>query len=398
MLRKRGGIWHIDLARRVGPRLRKSTGTADKAAAQELHDTVAHRLWREEKLGELSRTWNDAVVDWTDAHGRHKKSFESDRTRLVWLSQRLKGHTLASIDGDTIARLKIECLTERTTKTASRTRSKATVNRHLAALSVILHHAHARGWIAAVPKIPYFTEPKGRIRWITREQAAALLRELPPHLNRMARFALATGLRQANVIGLRWDQIDTERAVAWIHADEAKAGKSLAIPLNDDALAVLRECTGQHASRVFVYKPIDPPNRPGHFKPRPVAGIGLAFSKACARAGIDRFTWHDLRHTWASWHIMNGTPVEVLQRLGGWADLKMVMRYAHLAPGYLAQYAGNSNLVTPTSQEKRPPEGSLDNTLIDKWNLGVADGVRTHDNWNHKPLAIAKSLKNKKAA
>lgn len=398
MLRKRGGIWHIDLPRRDGPRLRKSTRTADKVKAQELHDTTASALWRQDQLGDTRYTWNDAVVDWTASHGQHKKSFESDRARLVWLSRHLKGHELANIDGDTIARLKIACLTEPTTKTASKARSKATVNRHLAALSVILHHAHARGWILAVPKIPYFAEPKGRIRWITRDQATALLRELPPHLNRMARFALATGLRQANVIALRWDQLDRDRAVAWVHPEDAKAGKALAVPLNHDALTVLQECEGLHKQRVFTYKQIDPPKKPGHFKPRPVAGIGIAFNKACARAGIENFTWHDLRHTWASWHIMSGTPVEVLQRLGGWADLKMVMRYAHLAPGYLAQYAGNSNLVTSTSQEKGPPEGDPDNSLIQHDISGVADGVRTHDNWNHNPEATRKVLKNKKAA
>lgn len=350
MLRKRGDTWHIDLARPDGRRLRRSTGTADRQAAQELHDTLAARAWREDRLGDVTRTWNDAVIDWRDAHGRHKRSAEADRTRLVWLSRHLKGRPLASIDGDTIARLKLACATEPVPKLAAGHRSHATVNRHLAALSAILHHAHARGWIAAVPKIPYFAEPKGRLRWITTDQARALLAELPPHLNRMARFALATGLRQANVITLEWRQVDTGRAIAWIDAPDAKAGRAIAVPLNADALAVLAECRGAHPTRVFTYKAIDPPGRPGHFKPRPVAGIGIAFAKACARAGIDRFTWHDLRHTWASWHIMNGTPVEVLQRLGGWADLKMVLRYAHLSPGYLAQYAGNANLQHPTME------------------------------------------------
>lgn len=49
----------------------------------------------------------------------------------------------------------------------------------------------------------------------------------------------------------------------------------------------------------------------------------------------------DLRHTWASWHIQNGTPIHVLQELGGWSDIRMVQRYAHLAPGHLACYADN---------------------------------------------------------
>jgi integrase len=64
---------------------------------------------------------------------------------------------------------------------------------------------------------------------------------------------------------------------------------------------------------------------------------------ALVRAGIENFRWHDLRHTWASWHIQNGTPLNVLKELGGWADLSMVLRYAHLTSEHLSMYVNNSN-------------------------------------------------------
>ncbi|MFT5220953.1 MAG: integrase [Planctomycetota bacterium] len=66
-----------------------------------------------------------------------------------------------------------------------------------------------------------------------------------------------------------------------------------------------------------------------------------AWRHALVRAGIENFRWHDLRHTWASWHAQNGTPLHILQELGGWSDIRMVQRYAHLAPEHLASYAGN---------------------------------------------------------
>jgi integrase len=54
------------------------------------------------------------------------------------------------------------------------------------------------------------------------------------------------------------------------------------------------------------------------------------------RAGIEQtFRWHDLRHTWASWHVQNGTPLRELMELGGWASYEMVLRYAHLAADHL---------------------------------------------------------------
>jgi site-specific recombinase XerD len=53
------------------------------------------------------------------------------------------------------------------------------------------------------------------------------------------------------------------------------------------------------------------------------------------RAGIKGFRWHDLRHAWASWHVQAGTPLNVLQELGGWASYEMLLRYAHLSAEHL---------------------------------------------------------------
>ncbi len=63
------------------------------------------------------------------------------------------------------------------------------------------------------------------------------------------------------------------------------------------------------------------------------------------RAGIEDFRWHDLRHTWASWHVQNGTPLHVLQELGGWSCYSMVQRYAHMSAEHLAEYADNISRI-----------------------------------------------------
>lgn len=56
---------------------------------------------------------------------------------------------------------------------------------------------------------------------------------------------------------------------------------------------------------------------------------------ALAEAGVESFRWHDLRHTWAAWHVMSGTTLQELKELGGWASFDMVLVYAHLAPDHL---------------------------------------------------------------
>ncbi|MCL5460256.1 tyrosine-type recombinase/integrase, partial [Loigolactobacillus coryniformis] len=78
------------------------------------------------------------------------------------------------------------------------------------------------------------------------DERARLLKELPLHLNQMARLTLACGLRENNVLDLEWNQVDTDRRVLWIHADQSKNDKAMSIPLNSEAIAVLEERRGIH--------------------------------------------------------------------------------------------------------------------------------------------------------
>jgi len=76
------------------------------------------------------------------------------------------------------------------------------------------------------------------------------------------------------------------------------------------------------------------------FKGRPLVQVSTkAWYTALEKVGIENFRWHDLRHTWASWHVQQGTPLFALQELGGWESSEMVRRYAHLAAEHLAPYA-----------------------------------------------------------
>jgi integrase len=86
-------------------------------------------------------------------------------------------------------------------------------------------------------------EPTRRIRFLTHEEARKLLAELPAHLADMT-FSLSTGLRAANVTGLQWSQVDEERKLCWVHPDQAKARKAIAVPLNGEALAIVQRQKG----------------------------------------------------------------------------------------------------------------------------------------------------------
>lgn len=140
-------------------------------------------------------------------------------------------------------------------------------------------------------------------------------------------FALETGLRKSNIAGLTWAQVDFSRALVTIYPDQAKARKAIPVPLSPSALSLLKSQLGNHPMNVFTYKG------------KIVNELNTkAFRSALRRAGLSAFRFHDIRHTWASWHAQNGTPLTVLQELGGWNTPDMVRHYAHLSVEHLRDH------------------------------------------------------------
>jgi integrase len=132
------------------------------------------------------------------------------------------------------------------------------------------------------------------------------------------------------VLRLEWSRVDIARAACWIPGSAAKARKPIGVPLNSDALAVLRGQVGKSATWVF-------PSPKGDF---PMARANnTAFRNARAAVGVPWLRWHDLRHAWATWHTQSGTPAMVLAELGAWSTLRMVRRYSHFSTAHLAEHA-----------------------------------------------------------
>lgn len=337
-LYERGGVWWVDLTTPDGQRLRRSTGIEDRTLAQEYHDRLKVRFWEEQRLGvKPERSWQEATVRWLK-ETCDKRSHGKDVARLRALHPFLGHLSLRQVTRDVVDRI-AEAMAGKS--------SRSNANRYLALIRAILRRARDEwGWVESIPFVRLYREPKGRVRFLTPEEARRLLSELPPHLRDMAEFSLATGLRQRNVSYLRWEQVDMARRVAWIYPDEAKAGKAIGVPLNAAARDVLTRGLGRDAVYVFTYEG------------KPVARCSTkAWKLALARAGIERsFRWHDLRHTWASWHVQNGTPLRELMELGGWASYEMVLRYAHLAAHSLSGAACriDGTLASQSAETENP--------------------------------------------
>lgn len=219
--------------------------------------------------------------------------------------------------------------------------SNTTVNRMLQKIRAVLNKAHKEWEVKCDPPyIKMLKEPRLRIRWLTNDEMHRLLAVLPSHLKVMTIFSLETGLRESNVTLLRWDQVDLAQRIIYIQEhDILKGEKPYVVPLSDKAMKILYQAKGQHKERVFT------------FRGRPIRRAnGKAFRKALVKAKIENFRWHDLRHTWATWHVQKETPLEILQELGGWADFKMVKRYAHFDHRYLHRYVDNQLEPQPISK------------------------------------------------
>jgi len=333
-LYKRGNTWWIDIGHR-GERIQQTTGTSDKIAAQQYHDKFKVELWGLAKLNDKpARTWKEAVIRWF-SEMQHKRSLYDDKSHVRWLDKYFANVYLAEINKDKIDEVAKAKEAEGV--------QPATVNRMMCLVRAILRKAaHEWEWIDKAPHVRMRKVENKRIRWITREEAAKLLAELPLHLSAMATFSLATGLRQSNVTDLKWQDVDLTQHHALIHPDQAKTKKAIPVPLNNDAMTVLKKQIGNHNEYVFTYK-----------GKRIIQCNTKAWRSALRRAGIKNFRWHDLRHTWASWHIQGGTSLHELQVLGGWSSFEMVLRYAHLSSDHLRNAAARVSIYQPTKLELR---------------------------------------------
>lgn len=306
---QRGGVWWLD-CQINGVRFRESLKTADKKLAQQAHDIRRAELWRQGVLKEKPRkTFADAAARWLRER-QDKRSIELDALKLKHFCRTLGDIQLSSLTADMI-----EAAIPAGGKPATR-------NRYRALVRAILRRAEREwDWLDKAPILR--TEPENNLRevYLTREQFDRLLTELPESYHAPVRFSVLTGLRRSNVLELEWSAVNLSGSTIIVAADDSKSGRKIVVPLNSAAKAIL-EAQERVGDRVFPY---------------PISR--RVWASACRRAGVPDFRWHDLRHTWASWHAMAGTDMQVLQRLGGWSSPAMLQRYVALAPEHLAAAA-----------------------------------------------------------
>ena len=245
--------------------------------------------------------------------------------QLKWWKKELGRYTLAAIS----PKLLTEC-TSRLKKSKDGIRSDTTVKRYMAVLSHVFTKAvKAWRWVDENPfrKVEYPSEPKGRVRFLTADEQKELLaaceKSQNPNLYPLVLLALATGGRKAELLGLRWQDVDTINGQ--ITFRDTKNGESRSVPVRGVALDHLRRIPRTECELVF-------PNEKGTGP----ASIRHAWEAAVSEAALQDFRFHDLRHTCASYLAMsNATTIEIAAVLGH-KTLAMVKRYSHLSEQHTA--------------------------------------------------------------
>lgn len=230
--------------------------------------------------------------------------------------------------------------------------SPTTVNRTLEVVRSILTRAarvwrddDGKPWLGSAPLIEMLAEnprPPYPLSW---EEQRRLFAQLPPHLERMAMFAVNTGLRDENVCGLRWKWEryipELKRSVFVVPAEEFKGKRPHVAILNDAAMSVVESCRGKHPEYVFPYR-----SEKKDVEPDRVDTMNnTAWQKARVRAQLAHVRVHDLRHTFGQRLRDAGVSAEDRAVLMGHAVSNMPEHYATPTIARLVEMA---NLVQKT--------------------------------------------------
>lgn len=259
------------------------------------------------------------------------KSIETQKPQLEWWREEIGYKLLSDITPSLIAECRDNLLKQ--SIKGGKTRSPASVVRFMAALSHAFTIAiNEWEWVESNPvkKVKKPKEPRGRVRYLSDDERERLLQACKESENKLIYpvviLALSTGMRLGEVTGIKWADIDMRRGSIVLH--ETKNDDRRAAPLVGKAMEVIKEHGKvRRLNSTYVF-----PSRNGQ-KP---AHIRNAWNKAIAKADIEDFHFHDLRHSTASYLAMNGASLADIAAVLGHKTLAMVKRYAHLSDSHIA--------------------------------------------------------------
>ncbi|VVN98704.1 Tyrosine recombinase XerC [Pseudomonas fluorescens] len=293
-----------------------------------------------------------------------------DDTYMPWFKAHHKGYekTLHTLDNnfDAVMAQRLDAITGRDleqirTGWMQAGNKPSTVNRKMGSISGVFSRAVEWEYIAAHPlaklkqlkvdslgKVRYLdadetkrlrealdarqdetrTERETANKWRAargKEQMQSLL-QMPftDHLKPMVLVSLNTGMRRGELFDLKWTAVNFDTKTITVSGATTKTSDTRHIPMNKETFGVLEDWKKQVGKSRYVF----PSQGGGRLE-----DVKSAWLNLLERAKLESFRWHDMRHDFASRLVMAGVPLNTVRDLLGHADIKMTLRYAHLAPG-----------------------------------------------------------------
>jgi len=334
---KRGEIYWIRYAGLDGRIVRESAHSSKFRDAETLLISRRQAI-KEGKQPEVKRIGNHTFRELV---GQYKKWAERQRCfkSKIYLINQLEG-TFGHIP---LRRFNSMLLEQYQTERLQKNKP-ATVNRLIATIKHLF--TKAIEWdmveeevLKRVRKVKFLEENNRRLRYLSKEECQKLIEECDKHLRPIVITALNTGMRRSEILTLRWaENVDLNYNFILLEQPMTKNGERREIPINSTLQETLTELfrgTKERPRRIDIPWVFYDPSTG-----RPYQNVKRSFASACRRAKIKDFTFHDLRHTFASHLVMSGVDLTTVKELLGHKTLTMTLRYAHLAPSHKVKAVG----------------------------------------------------------
>jgi integrase len=311
-LYKKSGTWYIDYYVQ-GRRKREAIGPNKKMAqsvlAKRKTQVTEKRYLDIQKRPELLfDVLSDQYMEYAKAN---KRSWKRDYWSIKVLKRWFSDKKLFEITPLLVEKFKSARNTEV---------SGASVNRELACLKHMF--TKAIEWDIAmtnpVKQVKMFRENPGRIRYLNIEEVDRLIHACNDTIRPIVIVALHTGMRKQEILDLRWESLDIEQKIIYVCG--TKSGYDRQIPMSEPVMFAIK---GMPKRSEYIF------TRPNGEQ---INDIRTAYANALKKANIEDFRFHDLRHTFASHLVMNGTDLLTVKELLGHRTIEMTLRYSHLSP------------------------------------------------------------------
>lgn len=267
------------------------------------------------------------IVPTKDTSTRHNNALH-----MVWWREQIGHMLLSAVTSAVLDNARAVLMREPKRYGATEPRSAATINRYMATISHCLTVAARRWqWMETPQRVEKLREPAGGLRFLSEAERRALLtackRSVVPGLYDVVLIALLTGMRQSEILHLRWPNVDLDRKRITLEPEQVKNRTRRSIPLVGEAVDVLAARSRlRRIDTNLVFS-----NQIGSaWGTRPLY-IREAWDAAIVESGLVGFRFHDLRHTAASYLAMSGASTIEIAEILGHKTLAMVRRYAHLS-------------------------------------------------------------------